>query len=105
MRKENQDSALALREYRSGNEALFGVFDGHGPNGGSHLPCHVPQVDPGIGMLDVMLACPMQGWYQPPIHSCLNRIIQQKAVCTVPQQRASVLPCICRTPHMAAQIQ
>lgn len=33
VRKENQDSALALREYRSVDEALFGVFDGHGPNG------------------------------------------------------------------------
>ena len=33
VRKENQDSALALREYRTGDEALFGVFDGHGPNG------------------------------------------------------------------------
>lgn len=42
MRKENQDSALALREYRGGDEALFGVFDGHGPNGGSHLAWLVP---------------------------------------------------------------
>ena len=42
VRKENQDSALAIGDYRSGDEALFGVFDGHGPNGQSallHLPC------------------------------------------------------------------
>lgn len=38
MRKENQDSALAIGDYRSGDEALFGVFDGHGPNGQSAFP-------------------------------------------------------------------
>jgi len=45
VRKENQDSALAIREYRSGDEALFGVFDGHGPNGESLVASRVSLVN------------------------------------------------------------
>ena len=35
VRKTNQDSAVALQGFRAG-ESVFGVFDGHGPNG---MPC------------------------------------------------------------------
>ncbi|CAL5218424.1 g102 [Coccomyxa viridis] len=47
VRKENQDSALALREYRSVDEALFGVFDGHGPNG-HHVSQYLRLRTPGV---------------------------------------------------------
>ena len=33
-KKQNQDNCFAFEKYISPDQALFGAFDGHGPNGG-----------------------------------------------------------------------
>ena len=32
-KKQNQDNCFAFEKYITGDQALFGAFDGHGPNG------------------------------------------------------------------------
>ena len=52
-KKQNQDNCFAFEKYITGDQALFGAFDGHGPNGetrclkpvcGSSLPGPLQQV-------------------------------------------------------------
>ena len=62
VRKENQDSALALREYRTGDEALFGVFDGHGPNGETVVTSLYPHSVNILCVLSTYGGNPMQAW-------------------------------------------
>ena len=33
-KKQNQDNCFAFEKYVAAGQALFGAFDGHGPNGG-----------------------------------------------------------------------
>ena len=37
-KKQNQDNCFAFEKYITGDQALFGAFDGHGPNGESRRP-------------------------------------------------------------------
>ena len=37
-KKQNQDNCFAFEKYITGDQALFGAFDGHGPNGETRCP-------------------------------------------------------------------
>lgn len=37
-KKQNQDNCFAFEKYITGDQALFGAFDGHGPNGETMCP-------------------------------------------------------------------
>ena len=37
-KKQNQDNCFAFEKYITGDQALFGAFDGHGPNGETRSP-------------------------------------------------------------------
>lgn len=47
-KKQNQDNCFAFEKYVAAGQALFGAFDGHGPNGAPHYALSFDALDGGL---------------------------------------------------------
>ena len=56
LKKKKQDNCLAFEKYMQEGHALFGAFDGHGPEGMHFFPAILSPMCPALGSVPELCA-------------------------------------------------